>query len=115
LVDRHSKFRSLLIKFSSSLVGLLGPVMSEIGQPASDASRISVLNMREPTDLQTTTLVKRSGSAWKTDIQSSVVCRKISKLCVGLLDSVKSGIGWPPLITAQFIEHEKKTEQKPSK
>lgn len=109
LEDRHSEFRSLLIKFISSLVGLLGAVMSGIGHPASDASRISLLNMREPMDLQTTTSVKRSRtSAWKTDIQSSVVCRKISKLCVGLLDSVKSGIGWPPLITAQFIEHEKK-------
>jgi hypothetical protein len=66
------------------------------------------LNMREPMDLQTTTLVKRSRSAWKTDIQSSVVCQKISKLCVGLLNSVKSGISWPPLITDQSIVHEKK-------
>jgi len=47
LEGRHSKFRSLLIKFTSSLVGLLGPVTSGIGQPASDASRISLLNMRK--------------------------------------------------------------------
>lgn len=47
LEGRRSKFRSLLIKFTSSLVGLLGPVTSGIGQPASDASRISLLNMRK--------------------------------------------------------------------
>ncbi len=49
-----------------------------------------------------------------TDIQSSVVCQKICKLfklCVGLLDLVKSGISWPPLITDQSIEHEKKLDR----
>jgi hypothetical protein len=61
LGDRRSKFNSLLIKFSSSLVGLVGPVMSGIGEPASDPSMISLLNMREPMDLQTTTLVNRVG------------------------------------------------------
>ncbi len=92
-------------------MGLLDPVSSGIGQPASDASRISLLNMREPMDLQTTTLVKRSRrSAWKTDIQSSVVCRKISNLFKfnSVWDCwIWSGISWPPLIS----EHEKKLDR----
>jgi hypothetical protein len=73
--------RSVLGRWTFKVQEFRGPVTSGIRQPPSDASRISLLNMREPMDLQTITLLKRSRrSGWKTDVQSSVVCQKISKL-----------------------------------